>query len=132
MTKKSKDAGDVSLQGMGHLLRCPRVCPICHPCVRTVPSEQLTTASSRGIPARLAPTVSGTAKWHGANEISTLEIQAIRPGFGKTLGATTARRPTQACADPVEYEEEGFVYVEGTCLRCGSRVVSEIQDRDAR
>ncbi len=33
--------------------------------------------------------------------------------------------------DPIEYEEEGLVYVEGTCLRCGSRVVSEIQERDA-
>lgn len=32
-------------------------------------------------------------------------------------------------SDPVEYEEDGVVRVEGRCLQCAMRVVSEVHDR---
>ena len=33
--------------------------------------------------------------------------------------------------DPVEYEEEGEIILEGKCRKCGGRVVSTIGERDA-
>jgi hypothetical protein len=33
--------------------------------------------------------------------------------------------------EPVEYENDGAVFVEGKCVRCASRVVSEVHERDA-
>jgi len=38
--------------------------------------------------------------------------------------------PDLGMRNPVEYEEDGVLYVEGVCLRCGNRVVSEIEERD--
>lgn len=32
--------------------------------------------------------------------------------------------------DPVEYELRGVVYIEGSCLRCGQPVVTELTDED--
>ncbi|MDH2434916.1 hypothetical protein WH50_11255 [Pokkaliibacter plantistimulans] len=32
--------------------------------------------------------------------------------------------------DPVEYEENGIVFVEGHCARCGTVVVTEIDDSE--
>jgi hypothetical protein len=33
--------------------------------------------------------------------------------------------------NPIEYEEDGKLYLEGVCSRCGSQVVSEIIDKDS-
>ena len=33
--------------------------------------------------------------------------------------------------DPVEYEEDDQVFLEGSCSKCGGRVVSEIHDKDS-
>jgi len=33
--------------------------------------------------------------------------------------------------DPLEYEEDGQIYLEGKCKACGKRVVSKIIERDA-
>lgn len=33
--------------------------------------------------------------------------------------------------EPAEFELDGKVYIEGTCIKCGNRVVSEIIVKDA-
>ena len=32
--------------------------------------------------------------------------------------------------DPVEYELDGVVYIDGKCVKCGSTVTTEIADDD--
>lgn len=31
-------------------------------------------------------------------------------------------------SEPLEYEEDGLLYVEGTCIKCGKRVESQISE----
>jgi hypothetical protein len=35
-------------------------------------------------------------------------------------------------SSPEEYEEEGSVFIQGTCSKCGARVVSEIETREIK
>ncbi len=34
--------------------------------------------------------------------------------------------------EPIEYEEDGQIFVEGKCVRCGRRVVSSISETNAK
>jgi len=33
-------------------------------------------------------------------------------------------------SDPVEFEEDGRVYIEGKCLQCGGHVISELTEKE--
>jgi len=42
----------------------------------------------------------------------------------------SCKAPDLGMTDPAEYEEDGVVYVEGRCARCGSVVISSIEQKD--
>ena len=62
---------------------------------------------------------------------------SIRPRSEQALMTTNTWCDSCQDADlglraPLEYEEGGRVYLEGTCIRCGARVRSEIHETDNR